>query len=50
MKIRNKEYTCTFETVVDLIGLKWKPLIIWYLGTNGAKRFNELKKLIPQAT
>jgi len=50
MKIRNKEYTCTFEIAVDLIGGKWKPLIIWYLGTKGTKRFNELKKLIPQAT
>lgn len=50
MKIGNKEYTCTFEIAVDLIGGKWKPLIIWYLGTKGTKRFNELKKLIPQAT
>lgn len=50
MKIRNKEYTCTFEIAVDLIGGKWKPLIIWYLGTKGTKRFSELKKLIPQVT
>lgn len=50
MKIRNKEYSCTFEIAVDLIGGKWKPLIIWYLGNKGTKRFNELRRLIPQAT
>jgi DNA-binding HxlR family transcriptional regulator len=47
---RNKEYACTFEIAVDLIGGKWKPIIIWHLGTKGTKRFNELKKLLPQIT
>lgn len=50
MKIKNKEYTCTFEIAIDLIGGKWKTLILWYLGNKGTKRFNELKKLIPQVT
>ncbi|QAA32345.1 winged helix-turn-helix transcriptional regulator [Clostridium manihotivorum] len=50
MTIRNKEYTCTFEIAVDLIGGKWKPLILWYLGNKGTKRFSELKKLIPKVT
>lgn len=48
--VRNKEYSCTFEIAMDLIGGKWKPIIIWHLGTKGTKRFNELKKLIPQIT
>lgn len=50
LELRNKTYTCTFEITIDLIGGKWKPLIIWHLGTKGTHRFNELKKLIPQIT
>ncbi|MDF2548247.1 MAG: hxlR [Anaerosolibacter sp.] len=46
----NKEYTCTFEITIDLIGGKWKPIIIWHLGTKGTKRFSELKRLLPQIT
>ena len=47
---RNKEYTCSFEIAIDLIGGKWKPIIIWHLGTKGTRRFSELKKLLPQIT
>lgn len=50
LEFKNKHYTCTFEITIDLIGGKWKPLIIWHLGTKGVQRFNELKKLIPQIT
>lgn len=50
LKFKDKNYTCTFEITMDLIGGKWKPLIIWHLGTKGTQRFNELKKLIPQIT
>lgn len=48
--IKNKEYSCTFEIAMDLIGGKWKPIIIWHLGTKGTQRFSELKKLLPQIT
>ena len=50
MRIKDKEYNCTFEITIDLIGGKWKPLIIWYLRDNRIKRFNELKRLMPQIT
>ncbi|WP_434302182.1 winged helix-turn-helix transcriptional regulator [Clostridium botulinum] len=50
LEFKNKEYACTFEITIDLIGGKWKPLIIWHLGTKGTQRFNELKKLIPKIT
>jgi DNA-binding HxlR family transcriptional regulator len=50
LNTRNKEYECSFEIAMDLIGGKWKPIIIWHLGTKGTKRFNELKKLLPQIT
>lgn len=50
IQFRNKNYSCTFEITMDLIGGKWKPIIIWQLGTKGTLRFNELKKLLPQIT
>jgi len=50
LELNNKSYTCTFEITIDLIGGKWKPLIIWHLGSKGTKRFSELKKLMPGIT
>lgn len=50
INFRNKEYTCKFEITVDLIGGKWKSLIIWYLGNQGTKRFHELQKLLPKVS
>lgn len=50
IKFKDKEYLCTFEITIDLIGGKWKPLIIWQLGKVEVLRFNELKKQIPNVT
>lgn len=50
LEFKNKNYTCKFEITMDLIGGKWKPLIIWHLGTKGTKRFNEMRRLIPKIT
>ncbi|MBB6215925.1 DNA-binding HxlR family transcriptional regulator [Anaerosolibacter carboniphilus] len=50
LELKDKIYTCTFEITIDLIGGKWKPLIIWHLGSKGTQRFSELKKLLPQIT
>lgn len=49
-ELKNKSYTCTFEITIDLIGGKWKPIIIWHLGSKGTQRFNEIKKLLPKIT
>lgn len=37
-------YSCPVEGTVDVIGGKWKSVIIYHL-LDGKKRFNELKKL-----
>ncbi|MBS1612804.1 MAG: helix-turn-helix transcriptional regulator [Bacteroidetes bacterium] len=37
---------CPVTFTLEKIGGRWKPLIIYNLGT-GKKRYNELKKLIP---
>jgi DNA-binding HxlR family transcriptional regulator len=41
-----REYHCPVEAALDVIGGKWKPLIIWHLGEN-ILRFNELQKELP---
>ncbi|MDO5401754.1 MAG: helix-turn-helix domain-containing protein [Eubacteriales bacterium] len=42
-------FHCPVEATLDLIGGKYKALILWHLIGN-TLRFNELSKLIPQAT
>lgn len=42
-------YNCALELTMDLIGGKWKLIILWHL-LDGSKRFNELDKLIPAIT
>jgi len=46
----NKDFSCEKELTLAVIGGKWKMLILWYLGTEGTKRFNELKSLMPNIT
>lgn len=46
---KNIQYQCSMELTLDLIGGKWKSLILWYLGDN-ILRFSELRKIIPQIT
>lgn len=42
-------YNCPIEATIELIGGKYKAIILWHL-ISGALRYNELSKLIPQAT
>jgi DNA-binding HxlR family transcriptional regulator len=44
-----KEFICSLDAVMLMIGGKWKLFIIWYL-KDEKKRFNQLLKLIPHIT
>ncbi|NLT38994.1 MAG: helix-turn-helix transcriptional regulator [Clostridiales bacterium] len=43
------EYNCPVDTTLNMIGGKYKALILWHL-TDSTLRFGELRRLIPQAT
>ena len=45
--VRNKN--CPVSVTLQLIGGKYKSLLLWHL-TNRILRFNELRKLVPEAT
>ncbi len=44
-----EEDACPTETALDLIGGKWKGMILYYLYSD-TRRFNELMRLIPNIT
>ncbi|OCG13738.1 transcriptional regulator [Gilliamella sp. wkB292] len=45
----NKTYYCPISLAMDLVGGKWKGVILHYL-LSGEKRFSELKTIIPEIT
>ncbi|WP_098749483.1 helix-turn-helix domain-containing protein [Paenibacillus sp. EZ-K15] len=49
INFRNKSYHCTSEIVLNLISGKWKISILNHL-SKGSLRFNELQRLLPDAT
>ena len=44
---REKQYNCYFELTLDIIGGKWKPIILYYINTNKVARHSDLKRFIP---
>ncbi len=42
-----KVFNCSMELTLDLIGGKWKPILIYHIGTQKILRYGELKRLIP---
>ncbi|WP_368086657.1 winged helix-turn-helix transcriptional regulator [Bacillus sp. cl95] len=49
MKNLSSEYQCAINMVIEIIGGKWKVLILWNLN-EGGRRFNDLKRALPGIT
>jgi len=47
--VAKANYYCPVEVTLEVIGGKWKCVILWWL-RRGTKRFGELKQLIPEIT
>jgi len=45
----NKVYNCPVDAAISIVGGKYKVVILYHL-ISGTLRFNELQKLIPNAT
>ena len=46
---QDSQIYCPVEATLDLIGGKYKAVILWHL-VDATRRFGELRRLIPQAT
>jgi DNA-binding HxlR family transcriptional regulator len=49
IKLNGKVYHCALDVTMELVGGKWKTIVLWYLRKD-KKRFSELRKLIPGIT
>ena len=49
-KINNGDFNCEKELTLSIISGKWKIVILWHLGRDGAHRFSELQRLFPKIT
>lgn len=43
---KDKQYNCYFELTLDIVGGKWKPIILYYISINKVARHSELKRFI----
>ena len=49
-KISCSHYSCDIELTLEVIGGKWKALLLWELHLKSVIRFNEFRRLIPEIT
>ena len=49
-RCRGKEYSCSMELSLAVIGGKWKPLILWHLRDVPTMRFSALRRAMPAIT
>ncbi|KIO75065.1 HxlR family transcriptional regulator [Pedobacter lusitanus] len=49
VKLNGKTYPCTVSLTMDLVGGKWKAVILYHL-KDSEKRYNELRKEMPAVT
>jgi len=49
MQVEENNGTLFVQATLKVLGGKWKLLILWHL-KDGAKRYGELKRLIPEIT
>lgn len=50
VQYNGRDYGCPMEMSLDLIGGKWKALILWHLAVDGTLRFGALERLFPRVT
>jgi len=43
--MQDRSYGCGLEAALDVVGGKWKPIVLWRLST-GPRRFGELRRLV----
>jgi DNA-binding HxlR family transcriptional regulator len=48
-RMYDRPYGCSVEATLDVMGGKWKGVILFRL-LGGTKRFNELRRLLPEVT
>lgn len=49
IRMNGHVYHCALDVTMELVGGKWKTIVLWYLRKD-RKRFSELRKLIPGIT
>ena len=48
--MEEKLFNCPVEASLSVVGGKYNSILLYHLMTDGTLRFNEIQKLIPQAT
>lgn len=46
---RKQKYSCPVEAAINIIGGKWKPVILWHIRDHPL-RFNEIRNNLPSIT